>query len=106
MIVKPRKVIFSYMHSCNCVTVDTSVIPLQNFHINSLCAAKFNNFPYSFTNNNILTVKETQVSDAGVYECQAINPIGIVTRNFTLLVVGKKFSFELFLSISVNLTEL
>lgn len=52
----------------------------------------------------MLTVKETQVSDAGVYECLAINPVGIVTRNFTLLVVGKMFSFELFLSISVNLS--
>lgn len=38
-----------------------------------------------------------------MYECQAINPVGIVTRNFTLLVVGKFLLWILnFLSISVG----
>ncbi len=47
------------------------------------------NFTCSSTSSDMLTVKETRVNDAGVYECQAINPVGQVTQNFTLLVVGK-----------------
>ncbi|XP_037039189.1 hemicentin-1-like isoform X2 [Bradysia coprophila] len=42
-----------------------------------------------FANDNgTLTVTETRVSDAGVYQCQAANPAGIIAQNFTLLVVA------------------
>lgn len=38
--------------------------------------------------NKTLTVDYTEEGDAGIYECHAINPLGTITRNFTLLIVG------------------
>ncbi|KAJ6636829.1 Hemicentin-1, partial [Pseudolycoriella hygida] len=40
------------------------------------------------TDNNTLILKETRLSDEGVYECEAINAVGTATKNCSLLVVA------------------
>lgn len=51
-------------------------------------------FLCSVSNDSGLTVKETRITDAGVYACHALSPLGKITKNFTLLVVGKIFSLK------------
>lgn len=44
---------------------------------------------FSYSNNSTLTIENAVETDGGTYECIAINKLGSITKNFTLIIVGK-----------------